>query len=624
MLRLMRRVLAVALVTAVLLIVGWSPAATPTPAPAAAAAQTGTGDFTFDSWHSDFTLGRDADGRSTLTTVETIVARFPDINQNHGLLRAIPTDYAGHPTDLTVHGVTDESGTPRAFTSEFTSDDGNFLELTIADADFVHGAQTYVISYVQSNVTLYPDDSATEQLYWDVNGTGWAQPFAEVSATVLIDPDLTDAVTGDAACYRGTQGSTQPCETIRGPVPDAGGSRVDAATRNLNAHENLTVVVVFQPGTFVPRDDSFTANIFPSLGLIGALLGLLLAVVAAVLRFTRWRRTAGRPTIIAEYLPPKGVNLLTSGEVMRRRGTAMAAQFVSFAVRGNVRILESTDATNHYLLELRHTDDVDPAEMRILTKLFPGLAAGERRDLKKKSATLTAALQKEGAAARAASLTLGLRQKKDYPIRTWLIIGAVGTAALAVGASLVAVATVVGGLWPAAIIVLSIIASLVTLASVSNFRPLTASGAELRDYLKGVKLYIGLAEADRLRVLQSPAGALRSPYRPDTGGGVVTDRTQIVKLSERVLPLAVLFGQEKEWSGVLGQYYEQTATQPDWYVGTHAFSAVYFAGALSTFSTSTTSSWSGTASSSSSSGRGGGGGGGFSGGGGGGGGGGGV
>ena len=125
-------------------------------------------------------------------------------------------------------------------------------------------------------------------------------------------------------------------------------------------------------------------------------------------------------------------------------------------------------------------------------------------------------------------------------------------------------------------------------------------------------------------MLQSPAGALRSPYQPDNGGGVVTDRTQIVKLSERVLPLAVLFGQEKEWSGVLGRYYEQTATQPDWYVGTHVFSAAYFASALSTFSTSTTSSWSGTASSSSSSGRGGGGGGGFSGGGGGGGGGGGV
>ncbi|TFD79695.1 hypothetical protein [Cryobacterium psychrophilum] len=189
--------------------------------------------------------------------------------------------------------------------------------------------------------------------------------------------------------------------------------------------------------------------------------------------------------------------------------------------------------------------------------------------------------------------------------RAWLIGGAMATAVLGVGTSLVAVATVVGGMWPAAIILMSVIASVVTVACVSNFRPLTASGAELRDNLKGVKLYIGLAEADRLRVLQSPAGALRSPYRPENGGASVTDRTQIVKLSERVLPRAILFHQEKDWSGVLGRYYEQTATQPDWFVGSHAFSAVYCASALGAFSTASASSWSGSATSSSSSGRGG-------------------
>ena len=96
---------------------------------------------------------------------------------------------------------------------------------------------------------------------------------------------------------------------------------------------------------------------------------------------------------------------------------------------------------------------------------------------------------------------------------------------------------------------------------------------------------------------------------------------QIVKLYERVLPLAVLFGQEKDWSGVLSQYYSESNTQPAWYLGTGMFHAAYFAGAIGSFSTATTTSWSGSATSSSSSG---GGGGGFSGGGGGGGGGGGV
>lgn len=620
--RLMRRAFAAMLGT--LLLVGLaltgSAAYAMAPATAPSALASSTADFSFDSWHSDFTLGLDTDGRSVLTTVETITARFPDTDQNYGILRAIPTDYQGHPTDISIVSITDENGRPRSYSSETSSDNGNFLNLTIAAPDFVHGAQTYVITYDQANVILYPDNADTDQFYWDVNGTGWAQSFGEVSASLYVEPDVVDRLTGDPACYQGPQGSARPCDSLS-EAADGSGWRVDAAAVSLAPHENLTVVVGFGAGTFVPRDDSFTANPFPTLGLVGAVLGALVAALAGFLRAARWRSAPGRPTIIAEYLPPKGVNLLTSGEVSGASSKAMTAQFVSFAVRGNVRILEEGDKKNHYALEFRTADRVDEAELRILHTLFPRLQPGERRDLKKKSASLTTALQKELAAARTASLRAGLRARKDTGMRVWLLVGATASAVLAVTASIAAVVTVVGGAWPAVTIGIVAAASVATYVFVGNFRPLTENGAELRDYLKGVKLYIGLAEADRLRVLQSPRGAQRSPYRPDTDGASGADPVQVVKLSERVLPLAVLFGQEKEWAGVLGQYYEQTGTQPEWYAGTHAFNAFVFASAVSGFAATTTASWSGSATSSSSSGSGGGG---FSGGGGGGGGGGGV
>ncbi|KGJ79773.1 hypothetical protein GY21_03710 [Cryobacterium roopkundense] len=567
---------------------------------------SGTGDFTFDSWHSDFTLGLDGDGRSSLTTVETITARFPDIDQNRGILRAIPTDYQGHPTDVSIVSVTDENGSPRSFETETVSEDGNFIHVTIAASEYVHGAQTYVITFEQSNVTLYPDNADTEQFYWDVNGTGWEQPFADVTASVFVEPDLVDRLTGQEACYQGPEGSSAPCEVLDSAADDDGW-RVDAAAGQLVPAENLTVVVVFEPGTFVPRDDSFTANALPSLGLAGALAAILVAALAGAARVTRWRSAQGRPTLIAEYLPPKGINLLTSGEVTGLSAKATAAQFVSFAVRGNVRILEATDKKTHYLLEFRHSNRVDETELRILGTLFPTLQPGERRDLKKKSTSLTTALQKEIPAARKASLAAGLREAKDTGLRVWFLLAAVVSAILALVGALGAMITVVGGFWPALIIGVAVLASVATFAFVGNFRPLTESGAELRDYLKGVKLYIGLAEADRLRVLQSPGGALRSPYRQEAGGRPDADPVQVVKVSERVLPLAVLFGQEKEWSGVLGHYYEQAGTQPDWYVGTNAFSALYFASAVSGFAATTTASWSGSAASSGSSGSGGGG-----------------
>jgi len=587
-------------------------------------------DFSFDSFDAEYDLGLDADGRSTLTTVETIVARFPDINQNHGIRRAIPTSYDGHPTDIVIDSVTDENGAPRSFDTETTSDDGDgeFLDVTIAAADFVHGAQTYVITYRQSNVTLYPSDADTEEFYWDVNGSGWDQTFGLVTATVRFDPALVDRLDGAPLCFQGPEGSNTPCDSIR-----ANGSStepvVSAQAADLGARENLTLVVGFEPGTFVPRDDSFSANAFPSIGLFGAIVGLLTALVAAYLRATRWRSAAGRFTIIAEYLPPRGVNLLTSGDVSGAASTAMAAQFISFAVRGNLRIVEAGDKKSHFLLEFVHADGVDETESRILGKLFPGLQVGDRRDLKKKSVSLSKALQKERMAARAESLRLGLREKKNDGLRVWLFVLAFVGAAVGVAASIGALISVVGGFWPVLIIAASIITAVGTFVLAGNLRPLTASGAELRDYLKGVKLYIGLAEADRLRVLQSPEGAVRSVYRPEASRPDLTGATgttqagsvQIVKLYERVLPLAVLFGQEKNWSGVLSQYYAESNTQPDWYFGSGVFQAAYFAAAISSFSTATTASWSGSATSSSTSG---GGGGGFSGGGGGGGGGGGV
>lgn len=573
----------------------------------------GVDDFTFDSWHSEFRLGLDADGRSTLGTTETIVARFPDFDQNRGIRRAIPTHYDGHPTDLTIESVTDGAGVRRDYETEtVTDDDGmEFLTVTIAADDFVHGIERYVITYRQSNVTSFPTDTADEEFYWEVNGTGWAQPFGEVSATLLVAPELTPKLTGKTACYQGADFAQDTCATLTSGA-DGEGWRIDVAAGGLGPYEGLTIAVGFQAETFVPRDDSFTANPFPSIGLGAALLGLIGAVIALVARRTRWRSQPGRPSIIAEYLPPRGVNLLQAGDVSGSTGRAMAAQFISFAVRGNVRVLEAS-GRKHYLLELRHADGVDEAEQRILARLFPGLRPGTRRDLKATDTRLSLALQRELRSTRKRVMTEGYREKKGGRLRVGLILLALATGIVSIGASAIAIGTEVGGAWPVLVLVLGATFAAAILALTASIRPLTGAGAELRDYLRGVKLYIGLAEADRLRVLQSPEGALRSPYRPepsppqaDAGPGE-DGSLQVLKVYERLLPFAVLFGQEKDWSRVLGEYYDRSGAQPDWYSGRGAFSAAYFASGISSFAGTTTASWSGSASSSSSSGSGGGG-----------------
>jgi uncharacterized membrane protein YgcG len=136
---------------------------------------------------------------------------------------------------------------------------------------------------------------------------------------------------------------------------------------------------------------------------------------------------------------------------------------------------------------------------------------------------------------------------------------------------------------------------------VSANKPLTDIGAEARDHIAGLDLYIRVAEADRLRVLQSPEGALRKPV--DT-----TDSRAVLHLYELVLPWAILLGREKEWSRVLEIAYDNES--PDWYLGTVPFTAATFGSSLSSFASSASASSSGGSSGGGSAGGGGGGGGG--------------
>jgi len=126
---------------------------------AASTVSADVNDFSFESFDADYYLDVDADGRSTLTTVETFVAVFPDVDQNRGMRRAIPSRYQGVPTDVAIQSVTDETGAPRPFTVE-TDEEGFILVTSRADS-FVQGRQTYVFKYtLASSPTPTPTSSS--------------------------------------------------------------------------------------------------------------------------------------------------------------------------------------------------------------------------------------------------------------------------------------------------------------------------------------------------------------------------------------------------------------------------------------------------------------------------------
>ena len=77
----------------------------------------------------------------------------------------------------------------------------------------------------------------------------------------------------------------------------------------------------------------------------------------------------------------------------------------------------------------------------------------------------------------------------------------------------------------------------------TKYQKYTEYGVRLVNYMEGLELYIKMAEADRLKFLQSVKG-------------VDMSKEGIVKLYEKLLPWACLFGLEESWANELSKYYE--------------------------------------------------------------------
>ncbi len=557
-------------------------------------------DFTFESLDIDYTLTRTADGASRLRVVERFVAVFPAADQNHGLRRAVPERYNGMPLHPHLVSVTDGGGHPRPV--ETASSDGYFVVTSRADS-FVHGAQTYVFTYDLENVTWRFRDTAADEFYWDVNGTGWPQPFARVTASVHLDAALAAARTGRQACYRGGEGSTERC-TIDAQDASAG-TVVRAEATELGAHQTMTIAIGFRQGTFAQFDTSYFGSVWGWLQALSVLLMLGAVGWAVVLRLTRLRDARGRGVIIAEYEPPAGIDALQGAVLLGRAGKAIAAEILEQAVVGSLRIVEAGRSPFGKVTLQAQLVDADKADgdgRMLLHGMFgEQFAAGETFDFGRSDRRLASAAQRILLWAKQELVRRGLRTKVPARLAALPVLAAVAGAAGTFGFGLLATEAGVTQVQPGLLVLLTM-PVLVAVIGLVGRRPLTADGAVARERMLGLKMFIEWAEADRIRMLQSPAGAERVPVS-------VQDPTQMLRLYESLLPWAVVFGQERQWSAQLAVMYPSDQS-PGWYVGAHGFDASAFASGVAGLSASASSSSSSSGGGGSAGGGGGGGGGG--------------
>ncbi|MCP2636544.1 DUF2207 domain-containing protein [Microbacterium sp. HD4P20] len=538
-------------------------------------------DFSYDSFEAEYWLGRGAGGRSELFTTETLVARFPEFDQNKGIVRWLPKADSGIAHDTRVVSVTGAGGDAIPW---WTEEDDEFVYVLTGDDSYVRGPQTYVISYTMSDVVLRYDDTAADEFYWDTVGTDHAQPFGEVRANVRVLGNAADGILADQVfCYTGPAGSTDRCdiqETAGEPPPDdveawalsrgiTGATEAQlayaATDSDVGADENVTVAVGFVQGTFAaltpppPPPYPWWEWILPVLGLLAGIGGFVFLLVVRMLL----RRNPDRSPVIVQYTPAVDESPTLSAGVLGVPAKALAAHVVDLAVRDKVEITATGDRadTDDFAVVLRDESGLEHDDRRIVTTLFGKDAApGDRVDLgvfakKPPVRAVTYVRRIEDSA-----VDRGYRSKTPSwvaSIRGLLQFGGFVVAMLLIFfvdamPSVLADLGELGG-WINALAIVSAFGAFIVLPFLGMPRTtLTLAGGKHLTYLHGIREYLSLAEEDRLRAAQGPRTAdLVSAGRRPFGDQPNSPGAEVVNLYERLLPYAVLFGMQRTWVEVI-------------------------------------------------------------------------
>ena len=536
-------------------------------ASSAMAARSNTSDtnnFTITNYNVRLELGRDRNNRSTLKTIETITADFPP-DQNHGITRQFVKKYDGHATGFALESVKDEHGVDLEY-----HQNGSTLRIGNKNA-YVSGVKTYVITYTQRDVTRYYSDTQKDEFYWNAIGTDSPVPVAAATVTLKLDTALAGKAKTNIQCYYGALQAKNTCEST------VSGAEYSLRVNNLGQHQGVTIALGFEPGTFAAYQPSLRERL-PNIILTGAAAAFGVGIVILVFCSRKWKKKFAkelaqaaairRQPVAPEYIPPADRSVVESMAVLgwHNFSKALSAQVVDWAVRHIIEIRQTGTGKHDYMFVAKKSfADTSKYEQTLAAAIFGNdPAAGTERtftQIKQKSYSVSSRFLSVCRQIKRGELFL-YNRKEISLYTTWLVTSLTSVAVIFfIILWLLGDDAEGGNVSPLAVIVCAGAAILnVAIAAIMSRcaqNRLSAQGEELKRYLRGLKLYINAAEVDQLRMLQSPEGA-------DKVGDVASDNGALVRLYERCLPYAIVFGCEREWNKRLGQLYEELNESPDW------------------------------------------------------------
>lgn len=312
-------------------------------------------------------------------------------------------------------------------------------------------------------------------------------------------------------------------------------------------------------------------------------VGFALLIVAITRPFARHLPKS----LVAHYVPPPG-SVVQHGLALRADRTVLAAAIVQLAVQKKVRVLAQRGGTGAVAIEARPGTSSGPDERFFLQALRPPMNSKRKRRRYVRALAdigihvtvpeeapdiyfLTGKGAFRGYQRRALSdyFDAVRRQLKreglarKFTMSVHLYVLSVLILALIVGGGLFALGAIMNGDAVGASVAIVTTAAVFGVLTIAPppMMLFTQRGHELRRHLSGLRDYVRLAEQDRLRMLQSPQGALRTPAgaltpggralglreRPTAGDAVAQAGLDRYVLIERMLPYAVLFRCERKW-----------------------------------------------------------------------------
>lgn len=543
-----------------------------------------TQDFYFKDFTADYYLTKAEDGTSRLHVKEVLTAVFPEANQNHGITRAIPylnqdgknrTIDSKAALNLTVL----RNGEPENINKIDELLDSYLVYIGNANS-YVQGEQVYTLEYDFANVITEFDEhgnnvsgqgalAAFQELYWDTNGTGWSQKFDKLTARLHLGEGVLDNALPDTWCYVGKYGESGASRCTTAKTDDG----FEFKTENLKGGENLTFVAEFQPETFkVVRQKSYIWVIILAVEI--ALVSMLL-----IWKIRKWRKKAQAQYklykslfVAPQYQAPEdaSVHVAEGGQIyLGKTESSYVATLLELAVTKAVTVIkvEGKKKYNWAVKVEVEPSTLSKSQLSMLKILANSvqIKAGDEIAIQKRTATRALASYAESyqKGARESLVDSGYLMDAKAPngngglgdiVMTIMVkifgLGIVAMAAMAFFGDWItppSYVDVVGRevLPPIclAILIVYVVASTVMARKTEKYAHYTKNGIELARYLEGLELYIKMAEKDRLAFLQSVKGA-------------DTSAAGIVKLYEKLLPWASLFGQEESWVKELAKYYK--------------------------------------------------------------------